>query len=36
MRIHILCRVYEDAHKLHHYLHGTMAFDAHIYGDIMV
>ena len=25
-------KVYEHAHKLHHYLHGTLAFDAHIYG----
>ena len=28
-------QVYEHAHKLHHYLHGTMAFDAHIYGNGM-
>merc|ERR1711936_1528456 len=27
-----LPKVYEHAHKLHHYLHGTLAFDAHIYG----
>lgn len=27
-----LPRVYEQAHKFHHYLHGTNAFDAHIYG----
>ena len=25
-------KVYEHAHKLHHYLHGTLSFDAHIYG----
>lgn len=25
--------VYEQAHKQHHYLHGTTAFDAHIYGS---
>ena len=30
-----LPRVYEHAHKLHHYLHGTMSFDAHIYGNGM-
>eukprot|EP00736_Rhodelphis_marinus_P003877 Rmarinus@m.4915 len=30
-----LPRVYEHAHKLHHYLHGTNAFDAHIYGNGM-
>ena len=30
-----LPRVYEHAHKLHHYLHGTLAFDAHIYGNGM-
>ena len=28
-------QVYEHAHKLHHYLHGTNAFDAHIYGNGM-
>ena len=26
-------KVYEHAHKLHHYLHGTLSFDAHIYGE---
>ena len=30
-----LPKVYEHAHKLHHYLHGTIAFDAHIYGNGM-
>jgi len=30
-----LPKVYEHAHKLHHYLHGTMSFDAHIYGNGM-
>ena len=25
--------VYHDAHKFHHYLHDTTAFDAHIYGS---
>merc|ERR1719233_2112338 len=30
-----LPKVYEHAHKLHHYLHGTLAFDAHIYGNGM-
>ena len=30
-----LPKVYEHAHKLHHYLHGTNAFDAHIYGNGM-
>merc|ERR1712110_2776 len=34
-RIAHLPRVYEHAHKLHHYLHGTLAFDAHIYGNGM-
>ena len=24
-----------SAHKLHHFLHGTLAFDAHIYGNGM-
>ena len=28
-----LPRVYEEAHKFHHYLHGSTAFDAHIYGS---
>ena len=28
----IFFKVYEHAHKLHHYLHGTLSFDAHIYG----
>ncbi|KAL6070981.1 Fatty acid hydroxylase domain-containing protein [Balamuthia mandrillaris] len=28
-----LPRVYESAHKFHHYLHDTNAFDAHIYGS---
>ena len=28
-------KVYEHAHKLHHYLHGTLSFDAHIYGNGM-
>jgi len=28
-----LPRVYEHAHKMHHYLHDTTAFDAHIYGS---
>eukprot|EP00164_Ancoracysta_twista_P008197 GFYU01011783.1.p1 GENE.GFYU01011783.1~~GFYU01011783.1.p1 ORF type:complete len:411 (+),score=76.87 GFYU01011783.1:236-1468(+) len=32
-RIAHLPRVYEHAHKFHHYLHGTNAFDAHIYGS---
>ena len=27
--------MYEHAHKLHHYLHGTLSFDAHIYGNGM-
>ena len=26
---------YKHAHKLHHFLHGTNAFDAHIYGSGM-
>lgn len=26
-------RVYEQAHKFHHYLHDTTSFDAHIYGS---
>merc|ERR1719483_192428 len=30
-----LPKVYDHAHKLHHYLHGTLAFDAHIYGNGM-
>jgi len=30
-----LPRVYDQAHKLHHYLHGATAFDAHIYGSGM-
>merc|ERR1711892_1216358 len=30
-----LPKVYEHAHKLHHYLQGTLAFDAHIYGNGM-
>jgi len=34
-RIAHLPKVYEHAHKLHHYLHGTLAFDAHIYGNGM-
>ena len=34
-RIGHLPKVYEHAHKLHHYLHGTNAFDAHIYGNGM-
>ena len=25
--------VYQDAHKFHHYLHDTTAFDAHLYGS---
>merc|ERR1712025_1316820 len=28
-----LPKVYGHAHKLHHYLHGTLSFDAHIYGS---
>lgn len=32
-RIAHLPQVYEHAHKFHHYLHGTTAFDAHIYGS---
>jgi sterol desaturase/sphingolipid hydroxylase (fatty acid hydroxylase superfamily) len=28
-----LPNVYGDAHKFHHYLHDTTAFDAHIYGS---
>jgi hypothetical protein len=28
-----LPKVYEDAHKLHHHLHGSTSFDAHIYGN---
>lgn len=31
-RLGHLPRVYEHAHKFHHYLHDTTAFDAHIYG----
>ena len=27
--------IYQDAHKMHHYLHGSTAFDAHIYGSGM-
>ena len=27
--------MYEHAHKLHHFLHGTLSFDAHIYGNGM-
>ena len=27
--------MYDEAHKLHHYLHGSTAFDAHIYGSGM-
>ena len=27
-----LFKVYEHAHKLHHYLHGSLSLDAHIYG----
>ena len=34
-RIAHLPKVYEHAHKLHHYLHGTISFDAHIYGNGM-
>ena len=34
-RIAHLPKVYEHAHKLHHFLHGTLAFDAHIYGNGM-
>merc|ERR1712233_117402 len=30
-----LPKVYEHAHKLHHYLHGSLSFDAHIYGNGM-
>merc|ERR1712241_359236 len=30
-----LPKVYEHAHKLHHFLHGTLSFDAHIYGNGM-
>jgi len=30
-----LPKVYEDAHKIHHHLHGSTAFDAHIYGNGM-
>lgn len=30
-----LPKVYEHGHKLHHYLHGTLSFDAHIYGNGM-
>jgi len=32
-RLAHLPKVYEHAHKLHHYLHGTNSFDAHIYGN---
>lgn len=31
-RISHLPHVYPDAHKFHHYLHDSTAFDAHIYG----
>ena len=34
-RMSHLPKVYEHAHKLHHYLHGTISFDAHIYGNGM-
>lgn len=27
--------IYQNAHKMHHYLHDTTAFDAHIYGSGM-
>lgn len=30
-----LPKVYDHAHKLHHYITGTTAFDAHIYGNGM-
>lgn len=32
-RLGHLPRVYEEAHKFHHYLHDASAFDAHIYGS---
>ena len=32
----IFFKVYEHAHKLHHYLHGTLSFDAHIYGGSII
>jgi len=32
-RIAHLKHVYPDAHKFHHYLHDTTAFDAHIFGS---
>jgi hypothetical protein len=32
-RIEHLGHVYSDAHKFHHYLHDTTAFDAHIFGS---
>ncbi len=32
-RLAHLPRVYEHAHKAHHYLHDTTAFDAHLYGS---
>lgn len=32
-RVGHLPRVYEEAHKFHHYLHDSTAFDAHIYGS---
>ena len=35
MIFHRSRQVYEHAHKLHHFLHGTLAFDAHIYGNGM-
>eukprot|EP00939_MAST-03C_sp_MAST-3C-sp1_P002437 g2437.t1 len=34
-RLSHLPTVYEHAHKLHHYLHGSTAFDAHVYGNGM-
>lgn len=34
-RIGHLPVVYQHAHKMHHYLHDTTAFDAHIYGSGM-
>mmetsp|Transcript_23754 Transcript_23754/g.51896 ORF Transcript_23754/g.51896 Transcript_23754/m.51896 type:complete len:565 (+) Transcript_23754:53-1747(+) len=32
-RIGHMPRVYQHAHKMHHYLHDSTAFDAHIYGS---
>ena len=34
-QVYFQIQVYEHAHKLHHYLHGTLSFDAHIFGNGM-